>query len=478
MAAQTNQALGERPIPGAPVDHDSNSPHITLFAAFGLGKSYIFYVEKGKESRAAENDNYDPALECWKEIFKGRKGDWSYKRLKNYNKPLGETVTLTLWDENSNKAETPIKEFREACEKEFSAKLKKIEAVFFTTGVAVLSVRLIPKEPGDVLKYTYKDDEQLPNVNEGIGKIIESCKAQYVKVMSDARRRRSGKCCKDSKWFLRKFEEVDRDGWEPKMWVPYPLFCVDQDTYERRIREILKQVAGSEWQRERQSDKAIVSYNRAEVYVDWSEALVCDVGKNRESIENNFIIALASWYALVLMNKNSSVFLFEAYIETVTDRPQSNAKAVSHRNMAYKDVADSSLPIRWTTSRKDLFLLETIHRNWSSDRWRKNIEERMKLLALHYESLEDDNNARASRKLALVAISLAVITLASAFADLSTLWGKPQKVSFWVSAIVPSIVWAILFWFFWYKPRRRARGKNNKQPKIEPSAAEVTENTQ
>jgi len=113
-----------------------------------------------------------------------------------------------------------------------------------------------------------------------------------------------------------------------------------------------------------------------------------------------------------------------------------------------------------------VFLLETIHRNWSSERWRENIEERMKLLSLHYETLEDERNERSGRNLALVAISLAVFTLASAIADLIALKEK-RRLYFWLGLAIPLIIGAFLFWAFWLKPKLRSRNNGNKRLKAD-----------
>jgi hypothetical protein len=452
---------------------ESSLPSAILFTSFGIGKSYIFHVnkvvrhrKKDEPQREAE-DKPDPVLECWKEVFDGRRG-WDFEKLKSYNKPLGETATLTFNAENCKKASPILKELREACEEEISATPGKIEAVFFTTGVAVLTVRVKPKAPDNILAYTLKDDDKLKRVHKAIEEVIELCKDHYITRMNAAEKRKTESPELKPEWFLSRFEEVDREGWEPKLELSYPLFFVDSLLYEARIQEILKNVAGSRWRQRRQSDEARVSYKGAEVYVDWSEALVSNAGDNRELIEKNFIIALASWYALVLMNKNSSMFLFEAYLGTVTKEYRSNANAVNQRNMAYKDVSDSALPIRWTTRRRDLFLLETIHRNWSSERWRENIEERMKLLSLHYESLEDERNERAGRYIAFVAISLAVFTLVSAIADLKALREKGQ-LYFWLGLAIPLLIGALLIIFFRLKLGPRSRSSGNKQPKANQS---------
>jgi hypothetical protein len=159
-------------------------------------------------------------------------------------------------------------------------------------------------------------------------------------------------------------------------------------------------------------------------------------GENRKLIEDNFTIALASWFALILMDNNSSLFIFEAFAGMVTDKPQASAEAVHRRSMAYINVSDASLSIRWTTQRKDLFLLETIHRNWSSERWRKNIEERMKLLGLHYNRLEDEFAERSGRRIAQVGILLTLVTVASAIADVITLVNN-QDQDYWFSFRYP-----------------------------------------
>ncbi|HYG82603.1 MAG TPA: hypothetical protein VD861_19565, partial [Pyrinomonadaceae bacterium] len=61
----------ERTRTDADDDHYARSPAITLVTAFGLGKSYIFYVKKAKRGGAAGKEKRDPALECWKELFNG-----------------------------------------------------------------------------------------------------------------------------------------------------------------------------------------------------------------------------------------------------------------------------------------------------------------------------------------------------------------------------------------------------------------------
>ena len=134
---------------------------------------------------------------------------------------------------------------------------------------------------------------------------------------------------------------------------------------------------------------------KTEVFVDWHAAIVNGDFKDHERIENLFLIALASWLALMLMNKRSRIYLFEAF----ADRPRvrSTAKRINKRSMVYQDIADSILPIRWTIKQNDLYLLESIHERWGSHRLRKDIKERMKVLALHHQRLESEQKELEKR---------------------------------------------------------------------------------
>ena len=330
--------------------------------------------------------------------------------------------------------------------------------------------------PGDAMRFfdAIQDEERLKEFRQGLKKFMRLCKDHYLKVMGDAERRAADPATACPDWSLNRFKEVDRKGWEPKPKYSYPLFFVDRATYEQRIKNILTQVAGSARRRGRQADEARVSYRSAEVYVDWSEALVRDASTNHDLIETIFVVAFASWFALILMNKNSSLFLLEAFDGMVTGKPRSTANAVHQRNMAYKDVSDAALPIRWTTRRRDLFMLETIHRNWSSERWRKNIEERMKLLALHYKHLEDERGERTNRNLALAAAFLALFTLASAIADVINLaendnqpshwliWGHPLKQIDLYLSLLPVLVGLLIAVSSWLTSILRPAGNNNR----------------
>lgn len=412
---------------------------VSLLTTFGLGRSYLFYAERNHS-----------ANDCWPELFQQCKG-WSFDRLKRYDKPLGETVMFTFTPETHAEASAIIEELQRACKEHVLAQIDGacIQATFFTTGVAILNVRLVPLSLDDPMECLdrIQDDAHLKEVRSALLKIIKCCAASYLTVLEFAEKDK--RSASQRGWTLKRFRTVDREDWQPQARHSYPLLFVTDDVYQKRTESILQQVASQNRQR-RQSDRARVSYQGAEIYVDWSEALVKNAGKSsHELIENNFVIGLASWFALILMNKNSSFFLFEAFLGMVDKKHRSNAEAVHQRQMAYKDVADASLPIRWTRQRRDLFLLETIHRNWSSERSRNNIEERMKLLSLHYKNLEDENNERANRRLAFAAVFIALITLSSAITDVMALKEESHGSWRWLYSLVPVLI-AIPVAVWWF----------------------------
>ena len=390
----------------------------TVLTAFGIGKSHVFYVEKDSRGEGVID-------ECWRKVFAEGSGVWEFGRLKEYSKPLGETVTLNL--EECPDAKNAIEQLKTAFGKSFpTLNCDRVEAFLFTTGVGVLVMRVTTPEADSEKLY-----DELPKIREWdeISQkripLIQVCQKQYLEVMKQAV---AHKCQPgETQWSLYHLEQVDRSEEKSVKRYSYPLFFVDAVTYRKRINDILQQVAGSH-KRHVQSNEARVSYRGSEVYVDWSEALISEGETNREMIEKNFIIGFASWCALLLMNHNSSIFLLDAFAGMNSERKQESARAVHHRTMAYKDVADAILPIRWTTTRRDLFLLETIHHNWSSERVRQNIDERMKLLGLHYTQLEDErreafNKKREefNQKLTILGVILTLVALASAIADVTNL---------------------------------------------------------
>lgn len=438
---------------------------VTRFTTFGIGRSYLFKATGKKKAEA-----------YWQELFTGFEG-WSFDQLENYDKPLGESAILAFNAKTHPQAEMAIGELERALQDDLSSQLEttSIQVCFFTTGVAVMSMRLFPQNLGAPLDYldNIQSDSKLERPRLSLRKIINCATQNYLTVIEKAEKDKRSQAGRG--WSVKRYREVDRVDWKPKARHSFPLFFVTENLYLQRTASILQQVP-SESSRSLQSDHSRVPYQGAEIYVDWSEALVKNARSNRKLIERNFIIAFASWFALVLMDKNSSLFLFEAHWGMIEKKHRSSAAAVHQRHMAYKDVSDASLPIRWTKLRRDLFLLETIHANWSSERWRNNIEERMKLLSLHYKSLEDDRNERATRRLGFIAAFLALVTLSSAIADVINLAEKGGK-SNWLLTLVPPLL-SIPFAALWFGLPRKVVAmirKLIKKARVNPVTVEISE---
>lgn len=394
----------------------------TLLITFGVGRSYLFNADRKGERKPKQS---------WSDLFPANHG-WSFDRFTDYQKPLGESVAFTFNEETHDGACKSIKRLKQACENDLLSDLDEnnIHIYFFTAGVAVLVVRLTPKNAGDMLAFIkrIKDRDERRAIRECVMEIGKLCTAEYFKVLDNAEADKRAFSTKG--WSLGRIREAELKDSEISKPNFYPLFYLPKSSYDERTASIVEPVS-STLQREQQSEAAKVPYEGAEVYVDWSEGLITKVGtdpatieKKSTEIENNFIIALACWKTLVLMDQNSAVFLLDTFADMITNKHRSNATAVHEKNMAYKGVSDAWLPIRWTTKRRDLFLLETIHRNWSSKRWRDNIEERMKLIDRHYNRLEDEQKGTAERRLAIAAAVLTLFTLSSAIADIANLVEK------------------------------------------------------
>lgn len=394
----------------------------TLLITFGVGRSYLFNADRKSDRKPNER---------WRDLFPANHG-WSFDRFDEYQKPLGESVAFTFNDETHDGAGKRIKQLKQACENDLLSDLDEnnIRIYFFTAGVAVVVVRLTPTNAGDMLAFIERIQErdQRKAIRECVMEIGKLCMSEYFKVLSSAEADKRSFSTKG--WSLGRIREAELKDSEISKPNFYPLFYLPEGSYNDRTTSILEPVS-STLRREQQSETAKVPYEGAEVYVDWSEGLITNLGidpaaieNNRTKIENNFIIALACWETLILMDQNSAVFLLDTYADMVANQQRSNATAVHEKNMAYKGVSDAWLPIRWTTKRRDLFLLETIHRNWSSKRWRDNIEERMKLIDRHYNRLEDDQKERAARRFAIAAFVLTLFTLSSAIADITNLVDK------------------------------------------------------
>jgi hypothetical protein len=423
-------------------------PSALFIVGFDIGHSFIFHDENSENTIRKD----------WKSMFEGRM--WRCKQFTEFRKPMGWASTLAVRKMSCLRKE--VKELREAFDEDFRIKLNKnIRAIFFTPGVGVLLMRMTFKEPlhATTILQRLNDTNERRRIRQVVGRITDKCSEYYSEVLLEAREKvpHSGFLSKKPKWTLEHFQAVTRNS--PNKPVFFLLSFVDDPTYRARTAEIEKQIAGSVERRRMSLDNATVRFRKSELHIGWFEALVnasaLDV-KAQLRIERLFTIAMASWSALSMMERHSAKDLFDAFVETVTDKPYRPAADVHIKAMAYSAAADAAYPIRWTTNEAYLNLLEAIHRNWSSSHLQSAVNERMMLLNAHYERIETERKERLSRRFTFFGVVVAVSTLASAAASVIGLASKdptshigallrhPLQVDVLVSLSIP-IVATVLF---------------------------------
>jgi hypothetical protein len=422
----------------------------SVVIGFDVGRTFIFYDES--TSSASVRDH-------WKRIFKGHSG-WEVDQFDDYNKPFGWIAKLSMNQcPNLDPPGTPeekqtIPKLKKAFEDSFRATLvsESLKTIFFTPGVGVLRFQLSFAKGVDVAsclndlsnKTNRADTRQL--VNDLIGHAVK----YYTDRLDEAGKQGSP---------IKPFRAVDRDK------HGYPVFFVvsfvDEPVFKKRAQDLTDLLAITADQKHIFDERSRIAYEGATLFIDWSEALVTGNSLNqKEQIETNFIIAMASWSALSLMERYSSQDVFAASAKLAGFTPKLFPKdEVYIRSMAYRDVSYASLPIRWTANSKDLHLLEAIHRNWSSDRLRQVIEERMQALSFHHQRIQNEQrevfSARQlllNQRLTVFGIIIAVATLASAAASLFNLGHASGSRDVLLSLIFPVLgVIAFLIILRWSK---------------------------
>lgn len=403
-------------VPSNLSNYQANEATASVIIGFGIGRTFIFYDPSEKVS-----DN-------WKRIFEDQ-SCWKHDQFVDYNKPLGWTATL-LMNRCPEVAPETIKKLTAAFQESFQADLNResLEAVFFAPGVGVLRFELTFANCEDItsclndLSNRKKRRETIrPHLQTLVNAAAKAYTNRLEKELEPAK-------ANGQQSPVKPFNAVNREK------VGRPVFFVvsfvDQSTFDKRSRAIRDWLAVTDEQKRIFDERARVGYEGAAVFVDWSEALVTgNTIEQKEQIETNFIIAMASWSALSLMEYHSSMDIFDSFAQTIGFKTQVlPVNDIFIRAMAYRDISDTSLPIRWTANSRDLHLLEAIHRNWSSDRLRQVIAERMQALSLHHQRIQNEQkelfNARQVRLTHLLTafgIFVTVSALASAAASVFNL---------------------------------------------------------
>lgn len=423
---------------------------------FDIGRTFIFY------------DRSEQVRDNWAQVF-DKKAGWKPDQFKDYKRPLGWIARLSMQEcANLDGPEVPQEDRKltklATAFEDLGAKLipESVETVFFTPGVGVVRFQL--KFRTCEISSRLKDFNERKN-RDNLRPLLEDVVEAAAKCYTDQL---------DSKQSLIKsFRAVDRK--KSGSLVFFLLSFVDQATFKERTEFIRDSLAITDEQKQIFDRRSRVGYGKnTRVFVEWSEALVTgNSEEEKRQIETNFIIAMASWSSLSLMDRHSSKDSFDAFAHAVgANTTPLSVNDVYLRTTAYRDVSDASLPIRWTANSKDLHLLEAIHRNWSSDRLREVIEERMQALTLHHQRLQNEQrdmlNSRQTQlngRLTVFGIIVALSTLASAAADVHNSYHTSGSRGLILSLAFPllgALIFVALFIWSKYSHNNDAAGKARK----------------
>lgn len=409
-----------------------HSPAMSLLVAFDVERGYIFrsptdWTQPVRRGREEAEDPRVTTLDAWREIFQGH-DEWDTRQLSTeefFSKPLGWMATLTIDPESCPELSEALQSLDEKVRGEIPGVSNEavlgIRAVVFPIGIGVLIIRIQLPDGVEDLASLVTD---LPGIiKDERTSIIQEVSERYRERMEVAVSKRAG----GGRPLVRRYEAVDRRRVEPAG-SDYKVLFVDEAAYKKRTDQIA-QITGT---KNRDNSEQEVFYRGANIYVGWVEALARGLtSKSVEHIEDVFIIALASWYALIVMNFLVSLCTLDAFESMATTRTRflAREKKRSHaRRLAYMETANAAHPVRWTMREANLRLLEAIHKSWSSRQWWETVEERSNLLAVHYEQLEGEANERRNLGLVVFGTSIAGVTLGSAIADVIGLF--PDKARY------------------------------------------------
>jgi hypothetical protein len=380
--------------------------HASLLIPFDIGKSYVLRPTAGT---CIEDE--------WKQAFTGFPS-WDWAQFpETFRNPLGCLARLKLypWEPGDHSLGDcrALQDVQNACEglkqNFFStvpwakAETAKITAFLFPLGIGVLVAQLDLKRAsrGAAIEHYSKRDE----IKESLGSLIVGCSDYYAFCLKEAATRKTGKPPRVSLTRL----DVDRVVGIKESAFLFPLFFAEDHDYDFMTAGYQNRLGGNGLRH---------TYDGAEIYVAWTEAYIKKYSrKAKMAVERNFVIALASWFALFAMDR----FAVSRSQEAFADPRTLQAKRIRMMRLVHMDVANASHPIRWTAVEKDLLLLDKLHLVWDSKRLWQNVEGRAALLESHYTALEAEESESRAGRLTLLGLLIAGITTTSVIADLASL---------------------------------------------------------
>jgi hypothetical protein len=228
-------------------------------AGFDIGSTYIFH------------DTSQKTKEHWESIF-ANQGDWVCEQFDDrYRKPMGWKVSLKI--NSITGIESSIGRLVTVFKDKFKLELKSenIEAMFFTPGVGILTLRLDfcdhPESMTTIMRL--EDSDERREIRRLIKSIARACAQLYSDRMNQASKSQQS-LGKKAEWKLAHFEEVSRTVTAKP--VNFILSFLDPVTYAGSISRIREQVPGSDERRAAIDDRARSKYLGVDIYHGWSEA--------------------------------------------------------------------------------------------------------------------------------------------------------------------------------------------------------------
>lgn len=385
----------------------SSTPSVLLLVPFDTGRSYFFRAR-------GDSDVYWQ----WAEVFGRNSADeeWDLTQFpKRFRKPLNWTATLCIDPATCpDRLKLPVK----ALQRTIPGKIvDKIRVVFFPLGLAIMVIRA---ELTGAIEEAVEDYRGVRNNLKPICcTIVNYCAGRYIDRMKSAVIREQA--LRSTFWnkednrrvlFLKFLKRTTRI---KNIEYLFPVFSVGSSPIGMLRRS--------------GPDEAPIAYDKALVYVGWNRAFIrhhdlkpIESVALQEAIEVNFVIALVSWYSLVMMDQLASLTALNTMFGEAGSTAGPEKVDSGTLRLAFMEAANASHPIRWTTHNRDLVLLEQIHKRWSSERWWKNVNRRTQLLALHHQEIEAEGGAQRSFLFAIFGSIIGSFTLASAIADVLHLW--------------------------------------------------------
>ncbi len=168
-----------------------------------------------------------------------------------------------------------------------------------------------------------------------------------------------------------------------------------------------------------------------------------DSKEARAILENIFIVAIASWFSLVVMNSIVSEFMQSSFASMSSELTKKRKKQLGFNSrsgnllrLSFIDAANSSRPACWSFRRDDILLLDHIHELWTTKRWWKIVEERTALLAAHHSEEASERRRESERKITIIALILAVVTSITGSKDAVEAYCKGEYSVFIFAALI------------------------------------------